>query len=624
MISSVHDYNLDEVFKKNANFYYQIPKYQREYVWGKQNWEHLFDDIVLDNTGFQCFIGSIICINKTNDSYDASPLEVVDGQQRLTTISLLLTAIYNQLKQFKDAIDDNDADVLPSLRKSLACDKSPNHLALVLQSQGNNESDFEYIMSQNGFLDEMPRPKNVGKRRISKCYNYFLSRLNEIIDTENSPEKKAKRLIGIKNSIDETVLVKIEVNNHAEAYTLFEALNDRGTPLTAVDLIKNCMLARADQLQQANSSKGTNDNEQLDAYFRKWQTLLDYISDDYSVQERFFRQYYNAFREQLNEPFKANNKRVKYPLGNLATRSNLLVIYEKLIESNLPLFISSILPSAKIYSQLILNNDDESASPFRQELINLDHIQGAPSYLLLLYLLREQSNLGLTDKTIQDIINLLAKFFVRRNITDTPGTRHLTRNFMQMVTDINSSQIATPKIYDYIRSSLIEQSADDATFEEKLRGDIYEENSNAARYILCDVAQHGMTNETWTDLWSKNDYGSTKVYKWTIEHILPEGKNIPDSWVNMIAAGDRNLADKYLTDYVHKLGNLTITGYNSTLGNKSFTEKRDRKNAKGAFIGYKNGLSINNDLADKESWTIDDIVTRTDRLVAKAMAMYRL
>ena len=104
----------------------------------------------------------------------------------------------------------------------------------------------------------------------------------------------------------------------------------------------------------------------------------------------------------------------------------------------------------------------------------------------------------------------------------------------------------------------------------------------------------------------------------------PEGDNIPQCWVDMIAGGDRELAKKYLEEYTHKIGNLTITGYNSTLGNKSFEEKRDRRSKDGQrFIGYKNGLEINREIAEKETWSIEDIKTRTSNLVAQLLEMFK-
>lgn len=91
----------------------------------------------------------------------------------------------------------------------------------------------------------------------------------------------------------------------------------------------------------------------------------------------------------------------------------------------------------------------------------------------------------------------------------------------------------------------------------------------------------------------------------------------------MIANGDKSLAQKYLEEYTHKIGNLTITGYNSTLGNKSLEENRDRKSKDGKrFIGYKNGLEINREIAIKDTWTIEDIKARTTALVDELIAIY--
>ncbi|MEG2146781.1 MAG: DUF262 domain-containing protein [Lachnospiraceae bacterium] len=105
MIKSVHDYQIDDVFKKDASFHYVIPKYQREYTWSTNQWKDLYDDIFENDFGY--FIGSIICIDNSTDAYQIKPLEVVDGQQRLTTLCLLLVAIYNKLKEHKNELELN-------------------------------------------------------------------------------------------------------------------------------------------------------------------------------------------------------------------------------------------------------------------------------------------------------------------------------------------------------------------------------------------------------------------------------------------------------------------------------------------------------------------------------------
>lgn len=605
MILSVNQYQIDVLIKKDSNHCYIIPKYQREYTWGQKQWQELYDDIEENNEGY--FIGSIICINNSKDAVQVSPLEVVDGQQRLTTLCLLLTAIYNKLNEHRSELNEDDIDELITLRKSLICKGAPNDLILCPQVQNSNLADFKTVMADNGFI-ETRREKNWGNRKIAKCYNYFLKRLEEDIQESSNA---IQTILEIKRKVSKAILVKIEVASHAEAYTLFESLNNRGTPLTAIDLMKNLILAKADEKHLSS-----------DDCFEDWQTLLGYLTDNYATQERFFRHYYNAFKNRLNKPYREKDPNKKDPLGSIATRSNLLVIFEHLIKDNLSGFLKDILQAGQIYSQLILSADERTV--LTKDLTNLSRIQGAPSYLLLLFLLKEREKLNLRDATLLNTIQLLTRFFVRRNITDTPNTRDLNKIFMDIISKIEEQKLSGTTIYQLIYSEIQKWSASDELFKEKLSGNIYEENVGVARYVLCDLAQRAMTTETWTDLWAQNEYNSKKVFKWTIEHVFPEGKNIPDCWVDMIANGDRDLANRYLEQYVHKIGNLTITGYNSSLSNLPFIEKRDRTNKDKRYVGYKNGLEINKELAEKDSWTVKDIEERTETLVNQLVEMYKL
>lgn len=605
MIQSVNKYHIYEIFSSDGNFYYTIPKYQREYTWSCREWEALYDDISENNDEY--FIGSIICIplGDTINPY----LEVIDGQQRLTTISLFLTAIYTRLKDHVKYLSEDDGDVLPSLRKSLKSKNSPNEMKLVPQVQNFNKDDYDYLLNEVG-LRKATAPKHAyySMRKIARCYTYYLKRLNKEMEGMDG-DSAVNFLLGKYNKVKQAMLVKIEVSTHSDAYVLFESLNNRGTPLTAIDLMKNLIMARAE-----------SNNLTIDDCFNRWQMLLGNLSDDYGIQERFFRHYYNAFKHRLNEPFQSDNDRKKDPLGVVATRSNLLNIFENLINKDLPSFLDDILHCGQIYSWLILQDSTETT--YRKALEDLDHIQGAPSYLLLMYLMRNKKELAITENHINQLIRLLAKYFVRRNITDYPNTRDLTRIFMDIISKIEELDSVGNDVMTLIVDMLSTPSncASDEQFRRSLEGDVYKDNVGATRYILCKLAESAMTQETWTDLWKRTD---KKVFVWTIEHIFPEGENIPQCWVDMIANGNKSLAQKYLEEYTHKIGNLTITGYNSTLGNKSFEEKRDRKSKDGKrFIGYKNGLEINHEIATKEMWTIEDIKTRTTDLVNKLIEIY--
>lgn len=606
MIQSVNKYHIYEIFSADGKFYYSIPKYQREYTWGPREWEALYDDISENNNEY--FIGSIICI-PLGDAINPY-MEVIDGQQRLTTISLFLTALYNRLRNYKDDMSEDDEDVLPSMKKALKSSISPNEMKVVPQVQNFNKDDYDVVMYENGLRKSVAtKHAYFPLRKIAKGYKYFLDRIDKEIEGKDV-DASISFLLEKYEKVKQAILVKIEVSTHSDAYVLFESLNNRGTPLTAIDLMKNLIMARAE-----------SNNLTIDDCFNRWQQLLANLSDDYGVQERFFRQYYNAFKHRLNEPFMSDEDRKKDPLGVVATRSNLLNIFEALINKDLPAFLDDILACGEIYSWLILQDENETI--YRRALEDLDHIQGAPSYLLLMYLIKNKAALNINDNQITKLIHLLAKYFVRRNVTDYPNTRDLTRIFMDIISKIEEGGFVGDAVMTTIIDILSSPNncASDEQLEKSLKGDVYKDNVGATRYILCKLAESAMTQESWTDLWKRTD---KKVFVWTIEHIFPEGDNIPQCWVDMIANGDRNLANQYREDYTHKIGNLTITGYNSTLGNKSFEEKRDRKSKDGQrFIGYKNGLEINKEIAQKEQWTIDDIQKRTDKLVAELLNVYK-
>jgi hypothetical protein len=190
---------------------------------------------------------------------------------------------------------------------------------------------------------------------------------------------------------------------------------------------------------------------------------------------------------------------------------------------------------------------------------------------------------------------------------------------MNIILQIEDEEKKDKGVYETIHS-VLSRYCEDVEFEKKLRGPIYKDNVDAARFLLCSLAEHMMTNETYTNLWERTQSG---VYRWTIEHIFPEGENIPQAWIDMIADGDISLANERLQKYAHVFGNLTLTGYNSTLSNLPFDAKRDRKDKNGRPVGYKNGLSLNTDLAKKERWTIEDIENRTDEVVSQLLVLFK-
>lgn len=240
------------------------------------------------------------------------------------------------------------------------------------------------------------------------------------------------------------------------------------------------------------------------------------------------------------------------------------------------------------------------------------------SYLLLLNLMKRKCELGIDDSLIARIVALLTRFFVRRNLTDTPPTRDLERLFISICEGIEDGQLEGADVALHIKGRLVDVSASDAAFRERLEGPVYDVNPDMTRFILATLAEPSVTKQM-MGLWERNSSGN---YVWTIEHIFPQGENIPPSWVKMIGDGDKDKAREIQAACVHTLGNLTLTGYNSNLGNLPFAEKRERKDSNGVYVGYRSGLNLNEDLVHTDSWTREQIEARTAKLVELALRAF--
>lgn len=609
MINSVEDPTVANILSTDMLKIYDIPRYQREYTWNQRDWANLYDDITQNDAGY--FLGSFIVVNGTVDSKrDTIHYEVIDGQQRLTTLSLFLAALYARIMEHKDSIDDDMMlDDIRPLRNRMILKSDKSKTRVIPQVQNHNLEDYRWILKEHIGLDAvMQKPKFLGLRKMSKAFNYFYDRLGEDVEGRDGIEC-VRCLLDICRLVCSAVVVQITVDSHADAYTLFASLNNRGVPLSAVDLIKNMLLGKVAGV----------DDEQLDYYFERWQEVLHNLGDDYKTQERFFRQNYDAFRREVNKPF-IGESGSQLPLGSVATRSNLLKIYEKRMESDDGALkvLDELTENSALYSKIIGLDQEGPDSELSHQLLELSRAQGVASYLMLLFLFKKQDQLELKDETLALLVKLLVCFFVRRNLTDTPPTRDLERLFISICESLESEGLKGIAAAEYIKKRLVDVSASDASFKERLEGPIYDVNPDMTRYILTVIASTSVTKEM-KPLWERYASGN---YVWTIEHIFPQGKNIPDEWVKMVADGDMSKAIEVQEKQVHTLGNLTITGYNSKLSNMPFVTKRDRKDVNGANVGYRNGLNLNDELVNTDTWTSEQIQERTDKLVGLTLKAF--
>ena len=599
MIKSVVDTALYALLSAETNIVYHIPPYQREYSWSKDQWDALFDDLLEEDAGDGHFLGTIICVNATEEATSQTVLELVDGQQRMSTLSLLLLAIYRQLKARSDDFDEDQSADFVNLRKMLILG-NPVRARIRLQKQNHNLNDYLVLLQQSGFEIDAEPTTYLGNRRIARALSHFTYRISERLNDDPRPNLEV--LFDLLGRAKQSILVKLEVANHSDAFVLFESLNNRGLPLTPIDLIKTSLLSVADK---------TNGTDVSSAY-KEWSAWLESLGDDYGNQERFFRQFYNAFKTDWD---------LSVPGVAIAYRSKLIRVYEELLKGDLAVFFERMSIATNAYARILGRaTDNEKRSSLDAAIENLSRAQGRPAYMLVLFLLVHQERFELKDKDLVPIVELMTKFFVRRNLTNTPPTYDLDRLFISVIEKVPS--LPAGEMCGFIRDSLLSVSASDDDFNTQLRGPIYEENVAVARFILVAMARASMTKESFIDLWARDKVGESKtLYVWTVEHVLPQGENLPQGWVDMLGGSDQ--AREVQGNLVHTLGNLSITGYNSALGNKSFEEKRDRKDKSGNPVGYRNGISLNDYIVKQKIWGAEQILERTEILAGKVFNLFK-
>lgn len=596
MIQSATQYPVRTLLDAQSNLTYVIPPYQREYSWQRGQWENLFQDL-LEAEG-QHFLGTIITLNNSTDTMNPR-LELIDGQQRLTTLSILLAACYSVLVEHREELDSEQSFGVQNLGRQLvvAGTKAPR---LVLQTQGENRKDYHWMLHHAGLPVDEVESSRCRQRRIMRCFKHFRAAVLELAEepdvpgapTTTAPEAAHR----VMNAVNNAIIVKIEVSTASDAFTLFESLNNRGLPLSPVDLIKNQFLALSD---------ARGDMSVEDA-FALWNGMLRNLGDSYNDHERFLRHYYNAFISELPPVASAS----------LATKKNLIRIFETLFKNDLTGQMQKLVAASELFGRIACTREPDEPTRLDRAYQNLNRVQAAPSFVLLLWLEAHAEEKNLTERDLTIVTDMLVSFFTRRNVTGYPATYALPRIFMGVIKD--SLDRDGPDILRVVATTLRRNSSDDETFRSRLAQDLYMENVDAARFVLTSLSEQGMTEENRRDLWERN----SDRYVWTIEHILPQGENLPDAWIDMLGGPDA--AARAQAGYAHKLGNLTFSVYNSNLGNRGFLDKRDHRDTNGNFIGYRNGIPLNADLATKESWGPAEIQERTEHLVDRALARFPL
>jgi hypothetical protein len=616
-----------------AREHYRVPKYQREYTWGKRNWEALLNDLLENDPGY--FVGAIIVVT---DSAADTPgcqkvYEVVDGQQRLTTLSLLMLSLYQKMLAIRETTTFEDEDersyfetCLVDLRSKLVLKvkkeddvteaykrgwlEKGKHCYLRVQPSGQNENfnDYRYALGEAGLLVQTPVPSWYGNRRIARALTFF----------EETLPTQADAALALLGKINQLQFVFISVGSQADAFTLFETLNNRGVPLSAIDIVKNKMIAE----MQRQKGVGVDDS------FEQWQDVVGHV-DDTIDQERFLRHFYNANHW---------DPAIRISGITRANRAKIISIYEQIIGRDVQGIFDRLCVAASHYGAFLYPDWYEIDGALQEGLIDLTRISATPSYQLLLFLFTQEEGTFVEKDFLEKAVTLLRKYYIRRNVTDFPGTSALDQFHVETIAACQKVIHDSGKLtYSFLEAHVLAAGkyASLEKFRESLSGDIYEENSGMARYLLIKLDEQHHTREYAPDLWGRD---TSDRFIWTIEHVLPQSEKLSKEWIQDLANGDPALARELHRTHLNRMGNLTLSGYNSRLSNASFAKKQALSGKKKVgeqhvAIGYRNKLALNSmkfqtsgsksvSLASTATWNSDLIKARTNHMVEQLIAMF--
>ena len=537
---------------------YCIPVFQRDYAWTAEQCEKLFEDIVLafkkDREHFcGSFVYAPLPTKKHIDRYI-----IIDGQQRFTTLYILIKALADS------ATDEGDRAELEKylynedkFKRYGFDDKSK----LKLKPVKTDNDQLQLLMA--GKLDQMNRGKD---GIIYHNYTLFMDLIAAFLaeDPENTIEM-------IHEGMDSLICADIKLDQDDDAQEIFERINSTGIKLGLPDLIRNFVLMTDD------------DQERL--YEEYWLVMQELLSKE--RMESFFLDYLNMKLEGFTKEAEAYRdfKRI-YEDGGYTNES----------------MLEELLHYAKQY-HIFFHGDQSLSQEINDALFGLRRLNQTTVYLFLFRIFDDFEAGKIDQKELAKILNLLLHYSIRRLVCEI-GSNSLRGLYKTLYGRIFSREENKDHYYDAIVSFMLQMTSkdaipSDAAFTQALKDrNLYRKNA-LCKYLLAAIENQGKEKIVTDNL--------------TIEHIMPQNKNLSTAWQKMLGDDWELVRDRYL----HTLGNLTLTGYNSELGDRPFNEKQDMLAESITHITV-----LYSDVKDKTVWNADAIKDRADRLAGQVLALF--
>lgn len=537
-----------------------IPIYQRTYSWTLKQCQQLWHDIVRvaeDEEISGHFVGSIVYIEGGLYQVASVPqLLVIDGQQRLTTISLLLSALGKAM----EALDEK----LETSRKKIES-------YFLFNNQEEGEERYKLLLTQSDRetfirLIEGRELPQVASKRIVENYEYFESQIR----------KQEIDLNSLYRGISKLIIVNIALERDRDnPQLIFESLNSTGLDLSQADLIRNYVLM------------GLPPKEQEEIYNYYWYPMEQNFDrgDQIGLFDRFVRDYLTLKSKSGAIP----NIRDVY--------SSFKNYVQKQAGTSIRDMIADVYHYSKHYVKLAFEQETDSA--IKQALADINTLKVDVAYPFLLEVYEDYSRNLLTREEFISILRLVESYVFRRAICGIP-TNSMNKTFANLSREIDRKNYLESVQLAFVRKDAYKRFPDDEEFRrEFVVKDIY--NFRSRNYLLRKLENHDRTKE----LVNPEDY--------TIEHIMPQNPKLSVQWQADLGASWKEVQAKYL----HTIGNLTLTGYNSEYSDRPFSEKRDMKD------GFADSpLRLNRMLAKLDGWNETEIKNRAELLAGWAVKVW--
>lgn len=544
---------------------FTIPIFQRKYSWVKEQCQDLFDDIIMvgDSSDETYFLGTIVHID---GEYKTIPTHrVFDGQQRLTTLTLLLSALAKFLKE--NNVEGLDITSEKIINKYLINRDEEGDLKYRIKLNAPDNEALQYIIENTISEQETDISDYTGsENNMINNFEYFLGRINK---------DNAKILF---DGFLKLHLIAIKLGHSDNPQLIFESLNYRGMQLAEPDLIRNYVLM------------GLTPNEQDEIYNNYWFEMEQLLDKD--ALTNFLKDY-------------------------LTTKENRIPVKKKLYKE----FIRY---SYDFFSEQPLKNDFEKMK---------DLVKDIHKYFKYLekmcYSEKKDNNLRLSFENLYSMnINVITPFFLQLyddyenkllKIDEFLNIINITESYLfrRKICDLNNQGLKTIFAKAYVRLDKKDYFNDYQTFLLEQEGEkrfpnnrefgseftkikIYK-NRQIAKYALGKLENFGHEKEP------------TPIEKYSIEHIMPQKEELSEEWKKDLGDDWKRIQEEYL----HTIGNLTLTGYNQKLSYLSFKEKRDMPN------GFKeSSIRLNKYLANLDTWNENYILQRADNLKNQAYKIW--